>query len=127
MIKAVLHKKSYDDLKTTIITDIYFLIKVNCCNDMTLNIMEKPGIPSIVTQTFDEQESETIDEIVIEGNNIIARASCGGYDIESEYNLDKFEIPMLIEILDSVEKHIDLEPFDDSEERRDFGNDDDDL
>jgi hypothetical protein len=107
MKSAELHKKNYDALKASIISDMWFLIKDR--TDATLNIMEEKGIPAIVTQTFDEQESEVIDELKVDGNKVIAYASCGGYDIENEYNLEQFEVPILIEILSSVEKHIDLE------------------
>jgi cellulase/cellobiase CelA1 len=104
---AKLYKKEYDDLKDSIISDMWFLIKYR--ENATLNIMEEKGIPAIVTQTFDEQESETIDMVKVEENKVIAYASCGGYDMEMEYDLEDFEVPTLIVILDSVEKHIALE------------------
>jgi len=107
MRNAKLYKKEYDDLKDSIISDMWFLIKHR--ENATLNIMEEKGIPAIVTQTFDEQESETIDMVKVEENKVIAYASCGGYDMEMEYDLEDFEVPTLIVILDSVEKHIALE------------------
>lgn len=108
MRTAELHKKDYEALKSHIISDIWFSIKDR--RNMSLNIMEEKGIPAIVTVVIDDQESETIDELVVEGNSVIAFASCSGYGIESDgYNLDSFEVPMLVAILDSVEKHIELE------------------
>ena len=100
-------KGEYSKLKDSIVSIIWAYV----CEkpDKTLNIMEEKGIPAIVTQTFNEQESEVIDELKADGSKVIALASCGGYDIENEYDLDKFEVPMLLDILESVEKHLKLE------------------
>lgn len=107
MRSAELHKKDYETLKASILSDMWFLIKDR--ENKNLDLMEQKGIPAIVTQTFDEQQSEVIDFLEVRGNKVIACASCGGYDVENEYNLDKFEVPILLDILDSVEKHLDLE------------------
>jgi hypothetical protein len=107
MRSAELHKKDYEALKASIISDIWFQIKDR--ENKTLEIMEEKGIPAIVTQTFDEQESETIDQLEVRGSKVIAHASCGGYDIENKYDIETFEAPMLLDILESVEKHLELE------------------
>jgi hypothetical protein len=111
MRKAELHKRDYESLKASILSDIWFHIKDR--EDKTLELTERKGIPAIVTQTFDEQQSELIDELKAEGDiesiKVIALASCGGYDVEMEYDLERFEAPMLLDILDSVEKHLELE------------------
>jgi hypothetical protein len=103
---AAYFKGDYSKLKYSITSTIWQLVKEE--PNKTLNLMEEKGIPAIVTQTFDEQESEVIDELRAEDSKIIAYASCGGYDIENEYDLDKFEVPFLIDILESVEKHLEL-------------------
>lgn len=99
-------KKKYDTFKDGIITDIWFYLKDR--DGAALEIMERKGIPAIVTNTIDDQESETIDELIVRKDKVIAIAS-SPYDDVVEYDLEKFEIPFLIAILDSVEKHIAFE------------------
>lgn len=99
-------QNEYDELKADIITYIWFCIKDR--NDSSLDIMETKGIPAIVTQSFDDQVSETIDELIVKEAKVIAIAS-SLYDDVKEYNLDDFEVPFLIQIFDSVEKHLMLE------------------
>ncbi len=103
-MKSSEYIKNYNDLKSDIITDIWYLIKD--IETGSLDITEKPGIPAIVTAEYTIQASETIDEIVIIGSEVIAIASC--HDDINEYNLDIFEVPMLISILESVEKNIEI-------------------
>lgn len=103
MRSAELHKKDYEALKASIISDIWFLIKDR--DGAALEIMEKKGIPAIVTITHDDQVSETIDELVVRKDKVIAIAS-SQYDDVVEYDLDKFEVPILLVILESVEKHL---------------------
>ena len=103
MRRAELHRKDYEAHKASIISDIWFHIKDR--EDGSLNIMEKKGCPAIVTNYIDDQESEVIDELVAEGDNVIALASIYG-EPETRYNLNEFEVPMLLLILESVEKHV---------------------
>ena len=105
MRTAELHMKDYEAVKASIISDIWFHIKDR--DGKTIEIMERKGIPAIVTVTIDDQDSETIDELIVKGNKVIAVAS--NYDDVVEYDLEEFEASFLISILDSVEKHIELE------------------
>lgn len=103
MRKAELHKKDYEAIKASIISDIWFSIKDR--DGSTLEIMETKGIPAIVVNAIDDQQSETIDELVARKDKVIAIAS-SYFDDVNEYDLDEFEVPFLIVILDAVEKHI---------------------
>ena len=103
---AEVWKDSYETMKSQIITDIWFLIKDR--DGAALDISETNGIFAIVTGNFDDQESETIDELIVRKDKVIAVAS-SYYDDVQEYDLDEWEVPFLIAILDSVEKHIELE------------------
>lgn len=104
--RANMWQYQYDELKSSVITDIWSRVKDR--PDQTLDLMEERGIPAIVTGNFDDQESETIDELVVKDGKVIANAS-SSYGGEQEFNLDDWEVPFLIAILDSVEKHIALE------------------
>ncbi len=106
MRRAELHKKDYEALKSHILSDIWFSIKDR--DGQALDIGETKGIPAIVTGNFDDQESETIDELFVKKDKVIAIAS-STYDDVNEYDLNEFEIPFLIAIYESVEKHIELE------------------
>lgn len=106
MRKAELHKKDYEALKNHILSDIWFHIKDR--PDATLDMTETAGIPAIVTGNFDDQESETIEELVARNDKVFANAF-SYYDDEKEYDLEEWEVPFLIAILDSVEKHIERE------------------
>lgn len=106
MRTAELHKKDYEAVKASIISDIWFHIKDR--DGKTIEIMERKGIPAIVTVTIDDQDSETIDELIVKGDKVIAVAS-SFYDDVVEYDLEEFEASFLISILDSVEKHLELE------------------
>ena len=103
MKRAEIWSKQYDEMKSQIITDIWFLIKDR--EGKSLDIMEKKGIPAIVI--IDDQFSETIDELIVDEDKV--RAVSSDYDADFyTYDLNKFEAPILIAILDSVEKHLAL-------------------
>lgn len=106
MRAAELHKKDYEALKASIISDIWFSIKDR--DGAALDIRETKGIPAIVTGNFDDQFSETIEELIVRKDKVIAIAS-SVYDDINEYDLEEWEAPFLIAILDSVEKHLKLE------------------
>ncbi len=93
-------------MKSQIITDIWFLIKDR--DGAALDISETKGIPAIVVSAIDDQMSETINELIVRKDKVIAVAS-SYYDDVQLYDLDEWEAPFLIAILDSVEKHIELE------------------
>ena len=105
MRTAELHRKDYEAVKASIISDIWFSIKDRENN--TLEITERIGIPAIVTNVIDDQESETIDSLIAESDKVIAIAST--YDNIVSYDLEEFEVPFLLDILESVEKHLELE------------------
>jgi hypothetical protein len=72
---------------------------------MTMDLTETENCPAIVTQEIDDQISEVIHTLVINSESeVIAVASV--FDNDVEYNLETFEVPMLIAILESVEKHL---------------------
>jgi hypothetical protein len=96
----------YDALKANIISDIWFYIKDR--DGKALEVIETKGIPALVTGNFDDQFSETIDELIVKKNKVFAVAS-SIYDDVNEYDIETFEIPFLIAIYDSVVKHIELE------------------
>lgn len=102
---AETHRREYKMMKENLLTDIWYYIKNR--DDKALNIMETKRIPAIVTNVIDDQESETIDELIVKNDKVIVVAS--NYDEIQEYNLEEFEVPFLIAILDSVEKHLELE------------------
>lgn len=106
MKKAEDYKKRYEELKAWLMGDLWFIIKER--PGQMVDITETPGIPALVTGNFDDQESETIDEIIVRDNKVIAIAS-SYYAPEQEYNLEEWEVPFLVAILESVEKHIELE------------------
>jgi predicted XRE-type DNA-binding protein len=106
MRSAKLHLKDYEALKASVISDMWFLIKDR--PSKSLDMMERKGIPAIITHYIDDQESEILDEIIVEDDRVIAKASVYGEPV-AEYKMDEFEIPMLIAILDSMEKHLDKE------------------
>lgn len=103
---AALHRKEYKDMKDNLITDIWFFIKNR--DGASLEMGERKGIPALVVSTIDDQESEVIDELVVKDSKVIAIAS-SYYDNVNEYDLEEFEVPFLIDILDSVEKHLEFE------------------
>lgn len=106
MKRAKLHKTQYDLLKESIITDIWFNLKSK--DGQALDIMETKGIDAIFVGKVDEPLSEIIDEVVVKNDKIFALTSTAYGDID-KYDLEVFEVPMLIAILDSVEKHIEME------------------
>lgn len=106
MRKAELHQKDYEAIKAHIISDIWFWIKDR--DGSTLDVGERRDIPALVTKYFDEMESETIDELMVREDKVIAIAS-STFDDVNEYELEEFEVPFLIEVLQSVEDHIELE------------------
>lgn len=106
MREAELHQKDYEAIKAHIISDIWFWIKDR--DGSTLDVGERRDIPALVTKYFDEMESETIDELMVREDKVIAIAS-STFDDVNEYDLEEFEVPFLIEVLQSVEDHIELE------------------
>jgi hypothetical protein len=106
MRKAELHKKDYEALKSSVLSDLWFLIKDRA--DHSLDISETKGIPAIVFQSWEDGGiNETLDEIFVQGSNVYVISSCPEYNIEGEEtDIEKFEVPFLIEILASVEKHL---------------------
>jgi hypothetical protein len=109
MRRAELHKKDYEALKAHIVGDIWFYLKEQ--PDQTLDMSEEKGIPALVINSWDDNEvCETLDELRInDKNGVTAIGNCMEYCIEEEeYDIEKFEVPFLTEILDSVEKHVQL-------------------
>jgi len=106
MKRAELHKMQYDLLKESIITDTWLHIKDR--DGSTLDIMKEKSIPAIVVGEIDHPLTEVIDEVVVKNDKIFALTSTA-YGDTDKYDLEDFEVPFLIAILDSVEKHIELE------------------
>lgn len=106
MRTAELHMKDYEAVKASIISDIWFHIKDR--DGQTLEIMERKGIPAIATSDPDCEDPETIDNLIVRNNKVIAVASSCFGDV-NEYDIEEFEVPFLVAILDTVEKHLELE------------------
>jgi hypothetical protein len=96
----------YLALKENILTDIFWYIKdqIEGEESTTMDLAETKDCPAVVTQVINDQESEVIHELYIKGPDVIAKA--GVYEDNVEYNLNTFEIPMLLSILESVEGHL---------------------
>jgi DNA repair protein RadC len=95
-------KTAYASLKETIIGEIRDIVRHQ--DDGLMELLETRKTPALVTQTIDDQESETIHELFIDDrNNVIA--SAGIYEDDVNYNLYNFEVPFLIQILDSAIIH----------------------
>jgi hypothetical protein len=92
----------YARLKDRIINEIWDVVRKQ--PQQKLNIMETKDCPAIVTKVISDEEQETIDELVEHGADVLAIATYGGEDFE--YNLEEFEVPLLIAIMGSVEKHL---------------------
>ena len=105
MTRANHFKTAYAGLKETIIGEIRDIVRHQ--DDQILELLETRRTPALVTQSIDDQESETIHELYLKENNVVC-ASAGIYDDEVEYNLNEFEVPFLLAILDSAEKHTDV-------------------
>jgi hypothetical protein len=102
MTRAEGYNKDYGVLKNDIIRDIFFLIKdQDIENDIDSNELDISR-HEIITQVIDDQESEVIHNLELRGSQIIAHA--GIYEDDIEYNLEEFEVPMLIKILEAAEK-----------------------
>lgn len=101
MTRADHFKNAYASLKESIIYEIRNIVRHQ--DDRVLELMETKRTPALVTMVIDDQESETIHEIFIKGNDVIATA--GVYEDDVEYNLNDLEIPLLIEILNSATIH----------------------
>lgn len=101
MTRADHFKTAYASLKESIIGEIRDIVRHQ--DDQFLELTETRKIPAIVTMVIDDQESETIRDLFIKGN--VVMASAGVYDDDTEYNLNEFEVPFLIKILDSAIKH----------------------
>jgi hypothetical protein len=106
MKRAEIWSKQYDEMKSQIITDIWLLIKDR--EEKSLDIMKRKGIPAIVVNIIDDQFSETIDELIVHEDKVKG-VSRNIYNSFNTYDLNEFEAPMLILILESVEKHLALE------------------
>jgi hypothetical protein len=100
-------RHKYNSLKDDLVTEIWSLILSSGGEDedvKELDIREKRGCPAVVTQVIDDQQSEVIHTLLVKEDSVIAVA--GIYEDDNEYDIDEFEIPMLLIILESVEKHI---------------------
>ena len=64
---------------------MWFLIKDR--ENKNLDLMEQKGIPAIVTQTFDEQESEVIDFLEVRGNKVIVVPAAAGMTLKMNTTL----------------------------------------
>ena len=91
-------KTAYADLKKTLIGEIRDIVRHQ--DDQIMELLETRRTPALVTRVIDDQESETIHELYIEGKNIMV--SAGIFDDDTQYNLKEFEVPFLIEILNSA-------------------------
>ena len=100
--KSTEFDNEYKILKDRIIGEIWDVVRKQPLQ--TLDIMETKDCPAIITKVVDDQESEVIDELVESGADVLAIASYSGENFE--YNLEEFEVPMLIAIMESVEKHL---------------------
>ena len=105
MTRADHFKTAYAGLKETIIGEIRDIVRHQ--DDQILELLETRRTPALVTQVVDDQESETIHELYLKENNVVM-ASAGVYEDDVYYNLNEFEVPFLIAILDSAEKHTDV-------------------
>jgi len=104
MTRADHFKTAYASLKETIIGEIRDIVRHQ--DDQILELLETRRTPALVTQAIDDQESETIHELFMVENVVFA--SAGVYEDDVQYDLDEFEVPFLIAILDSAEKHTDV-------------------
>ena len=95
-------KNEYQVLKDRIIGEIWDVVRKQPLQK--LEILETEDCPAIITNYVDDEESETITDLVESGADVLAIATYGGE--EFEYNLEEFEVPMLIAIMESVEKHL---------------------
>lgn len=96
------YKKDYINLKGNIITEIWMILREQ--PNKTMDLSESKDCPSIVTNYIDDQQSETIYDLFVEGNKVMATA--GIYDDYTEYDLEEFEVPTLIAIFQAVELHL---------------------
>jgi hypothetical protein len=105
MTRADHFRESYAGLKETIIGEIRDIVRHQ--DDQLMELMETKRTPALVTQVIDDQESETIRDLYLKENNVVM-ASAGVYEDDTYYNLNEFEVPFLLAILDSAEKHTDV-------------------
>jgi hypothetical protein len=96
------YKKDYINLKDDIITEIWMILREQ--PNETMDLSELKDCPTIITNYIDYQESETIHELFVKGNKVMATA--GIYNDDTEYDLEEFEVPMLIAIFQAVELHL---------------------
>ena len=94
-------KTAYADLKKTLIGEIRDIVRHQ--DDQILDLFETQRTPALVTMVVDDQESETINCLYINGNDTMV--SAGIFDDDTQYNLEEFEVPFLIEILNSAIVH----------------------
>jgi hypothetical protein len=91
-----------NSLKGEVISEIRFYVRSQ--PEETLDISRSPRITTVA---YNDQESETIDELKMIDDKVIAFASL--YNNETEYDIEgDFDISMCIEILRSVEKHLQM-------------------
>ena len=102
MTRADHFRKSYASLKETIIGEIKDIVRYQ--DDQRIEMYETKRCPALVTTVIDDQESEVINELILVENNVVA--SAGVYEDDTYYKIQEFEVPFLIQILDSVEKHL---------------------
>ena len=105
MTRADHFKTAYAGLKETIIGEIRDIVRHE--DDQILELLETSSTPALVTAVIDDQESETIRDLYLKENNVVM-ASAGVYEDDTYYNLNEFEVPFLLAILDSAEKHTDV-------------------
>ena len=99
-------KDQYDELKTSIIDEIWQLILDSGEEDENILKMDMSKLkePIVMNSWDDDKVCETIDEIIINDSEVVAISNCMDYNIEEkETNFEKFNIPFLIEILIAVE------------------------
>jgi hypothetical protein len=99
MTRAEHFKHSYASLKETIISEIKDIVRHQ--DDQILEVLETRKTPALVTQVIDDQESETIHDLYIDNKDRLM-ASAGIYEDDTYYDLNEFEVPFLIEVLNSA-------------------------
>ena len=101
MTRVKEYKSRYEVLKSTIITDIWSRIKDQKKNGESTEIQLSDAL---ILSEYDPQAPEVIQRLSIEKSEVIAHA--GVYEEDSEFNINELEVPMLIEIIDSIERQL---------------------
>ena len=102
MSRSTHFTQTYDDLKNQIINEIYNLVRHE--DDQILELLETHRCKALITGG-DEYDPQIIHDLYINEEDRLM-ASAGVYEDDTEYDINEFEVPFLIEILNSVEKHI---------------------